>query len=92
MVWVAASTPGAAHAQAMAAISGNHPARIPLGWSLSPDSQHVDLSAVLALRNIGQLAKLEYDLQNRDSPSYHKWLTTDAFVERFGPTSDQLSV
>jgi subtilase family serine protease len=91
MLFTAGLAPDSAHAQAMTAISGNHPAMIPLGWPPSPDSQHIDLTAVLALRNTGQLANLESDLQNRDSPSYHKWLTTDAFAAQFGPTSDEVS-
>jgi Pro-kumamolisin, activation domain len=91
VLFTAGLAPDSAHAQAMTAISGNHPAMIPPGWSPSPDSQHIDLTAVLALRNTGQLAKLESDLQNRDSPSYHKWLTTDAFVAQFGPTSYEVS-
>jgi subtilase family serine protease len=80
-----------AQAQTTAAISGNHPAAIPRGWLPSPESQQVELTAVLALRNTRQLAQLESDLQNRHSPNYHKWLTTDEFVAQFGPTSDQVS-
>src|SRR5450755_4565731 len=86
-----ALAPGVARAQAKIAIFGNHPAAIPQGWSLAPDSQQIDLTAVLALHNIGQLAKLETDLQDRHSPSYHKWLTTDEFIGRFGPTSDEIA-
>jgi subtilase family serine protease len=85
------SAPVVAQAQAMAAISGNHPAAIPQDWSPSPDSQRIELTAVLALRNSGQLTQLESDLQNRHSPNYHKWLTTEQFVAQFGPTSDQMS-
>ncbi|MGO9604697.1 MAG: protease pro-enzyme activation domain-containing protein [Candidatus Binataceae bacterium] len=81
----------AAQAQATAAISGNHPAVIPADWTPAPDTQQINLTAVLALRNTSQLAQLESDLQNRHSPNYHKWLTTDQFVAQFGPTSDQMS-
>lgn len=88
---LASWAPDVAQAQASAAISGNHPAAIPTGWRPAPDNQTLDLSAVLALRNTGQLAKLENDLQDRHSPNYHKWLTTDEFIARFGPTTDQLS-
>ena len=81
----------AAQAQATTAIAGNHPAAIPPGWTPAPDSRQIDLTAVLALRNTSQLAQLESDLQNRHSPNYHQWLTTDQFVAQFGPTSDQMS-
>jgi subtilase family serine protease len=71
-------------------ISRNHPASIPLSWAPAPDEQKIDLIAVLALRNTGQLAQLQSDLQNRHSPRYHQWLTTDEFVAQFGPTSKQM--
>jgi subtilase family serine protease len=81
---------GSAQAQ-VSVISGNHPASVPQNWSAAPDSRQLQLTAVLALRNTGQLAQLESDLQNRHSPNYHKWLTRNQFVARFGPTSDQLT-
>ncbi|MGA2412101.1 MAG: protease pro-enzyme activation domain-containing protein, partial [Candidatus Binataceae bacterium] len=92
MLCAAASWPSdAAQAQATAAISGNHPAAVPPGWAPAPDNQAIGLSAVLALRNTAQLEQLENDLQDRHSRNYHKWLTTEEFVARFGPASDQLS-
>ena len=81
--------PIAANAQAKAAIVGNHAAAVPQNWAAASDSKQVSLSAVLALRNTNELAQLEGDLQNRHSPNYHKWLTTDEFMTRFGPTGDQ---
>lgn len=71
-------------------IAGNHPASVPRNWSAAPGSKLLQLTAVLALRNTTQLAQLESDLQNRHSPNYHRWLTRDQFVTRFGATSGQL--
>ena len=81
---------GSAHAQ-VSVIVGNHPAAVPQIWTAAPNSKQLQLTAVLALRNIAELAQLESDLQNRHSPNYHKWLTRDQFVARFGPTDDQMT-
>jgi subtilase family serine protease len=83
--------PVSTSAQMVQAITGNHPAMLPVGWPSAPDSLQVDLVAVLALRNTRQLTQLEADLQNRHSPHYHQWLTTDQFVAHFGPTKDQMT-
>jgi subtilase family serine protease len=83
--------PIGAYAQSTVALAGNHSASIPSSWSPAPDSQQINLEAVLALRNTNRLAQLERDLQNRRSPSYHQWLTTDQFVANFGPTLDQMA-
>ncbi len=83
--------PRAAIAQNMAPISGNHSATIAQGWQAAADSKQMQLYAVLALRNTAELDQLEADLQNRHSPNYHKWLTTDQFVARFGPTAQQMT-
>ena len=81
---------GLAQAQT-ALISGNHPASVPQNWAAASDSQQLQLTAVLALRNTAQLTRLESDLQDRHSPSYHKWLSRNQFVAQFGPTSDQMA-
>ena len=36
------------------------------------------------------MTQLEADVQNRDSPSYHRWLTPQQFAASFGPTTQQL--
>ena len=71
-------------------ITGNHPAYLPADWQPLSGEQVLHLRAVLALRNTDQLTKLEADLQDRDSPRYHRWLTTDQFISRFGPTPKQM--
>jgi subtilase family serine protease len=83
--------PQSAHAQSTVALTGNHSASIPSAWTPAPDSQQINLTTVLALRNQGQLAQLESDLQNRHSPNYHQFLTTYQFVAAFGPTPDQMT-
>jgi subtilase family serine protease len=78
------------HAQA-SVISGNYSESVPQSWAAAPDTRQLQLTAVLALRNTGQLAQLESDLQNRHSPTFHKWLTRNQFVAQFGPTGDQMA-
>jgi subtilase family serine protease len=80
-----------ANAQTRAAILGNHPPAISRAWTAAPEGRQLQLTAVLALRNTADLAQLESDLQNRHSPNYHEWLTTDQFITRFGPTADQMA-
>ncbi len=80
----------AADGQVLLPIVGNHPASVPADWRPLPAGQVLHLRAVLALRNTDQLSKLEADLQDRDSPLYHRWLTTDQFISRFGPTTQQM--
>ena len=53
-----------------------------------PASQPMNLVLVLPLRNQDELDRLLADLYNRESPSYHKFLTVDEFTARFGPTED----
>lgn len=79
-----------ADGQALLPIAGNHPASVPADWRPLTAGQVLHLRAILALRNTDQLAKLEADLQDRDSPVYHRWLTTDQFISRFGPTAQQM--
>src|SRR5215471_9011085 len=76
-----------ANAQTKAAILGNHPSAIPRTWTVAPEGKQLQLAAVLALRNAADLTQLESELQNRHSPNYHKWLTSDQFIARFGPTA-----
>ena len=44
----------------------------------------------MALNNRAQLTQLEADIQDRDSSSYHRWLTPQQFAASFGPTSQQM--
>ncbi len=88
LVTMAASV---ARAQSTVALSGNHPAAVPAGWSPAAEARPLTLTAVIALRNPGELAQLIHDLQDRHASRYHQWMTTDQFVARFGPTPEQMS-
>ncbi len=88
LVTMAASV---ARAQSTVALSGNHPAAVPAGWSPAAEAKQLALTAVVALRNPGELAQLIHDLQDRHASRYHQWMTTDQFVARFGPTPEQMS-
>jgi len=88
LVTMAAS---AARAQSTVALSGNHPAAVPSGWAPAAEAKPLALTAVVALRNTGELAQLIHDLQDRHASRYHQWMTTDQFVSRFGPTPEQMS-
>ncbi len=52
--------------------------------------QQLNLSVGLQLRNRQELASLLGDLSNPLSPRYHHYLTSQEFVDLFGPTSDQV--
>ncbi len=80
-----------ADSQILLPIAGNHPASVPTDWRPLSGGQVLHLRAILSLRNTDQMAKLEADLQDRDSPLYHRWLTTDQFISRFGPTPQQMN-
>jgi subtilase family serine protease len=51
--------------------------------------QHLNLSVGLQLRNQQELQTLLSDLSNPQSPSYHRFLSSQQFVDEFGPTADQ---
>ena len=70
-------------------IVGDHLNYVPFTTELA-DSQPLQLEVIMALNRRGQLAQLEDDLQNRDSPSYHRWLTPQQFARNFGPTTQQM--
>src|ERR1035438_995099 len=53
--------------------------------SLRP-TNHLSLVLGLALRNQPELNSLLQNLHDPASTNYHRWLTPDQFVERFGPT------
>jgi len=92
-IWVAAAAllfHRAASSQSLVPLTGNHSVLVQSGWTELNDSKRLELKAILELRNRDELTRLEVDLQNRDSPDYHKWLTPGQFGMRFGPTSEQM--
>jgi subtilase family serine protease len=70
-------------------IVGDHVNAVTFSSEL-PGSQPLQLEVIMALNNRAQLTQLEADVQNRDSPSYHRWLTPQQFAASFGPTTQQL--
>lgn len=50
-----------------------------------PSSQRVSLAISLPLRNQAELDDLLQQLYDRQSPSYHKYLSVQEFADRFGP-------
>jgi subtilase family serine protease len=71
----------------------NHVSKIVNGQSARflgplPDSQKMQLSIVLPLRNQDQLDQLLVRLYDPGSSDYHKFLSVEEFADRFGPTED----
>jgi subtilase family serine protease len=81
----------AARAQSPAPIAANHSPSARSGWTAVSDDKVIQMSAMLALRNRREMDQLARDQQNRHSSRYHKWLTPDEFIERFGPTTAQMT-
>ncbi len=80
--------PSVARAQSTVRLAGSVPpsaATIPNASAASP-SMPMELVVRLALRNTEALDQLKRDQQDPSSPSYHKWLTSQQFNARFGPT------
>ena len=60
----------------------------------APDEMLLDRMHLLLKRSDAQetaLRQLISDLHNPGSPSYHKWLTPDAFGKRFGPSDQDIT-
>jgi subtilase family serine protease len=78
-----------ASAQQTTALSGDHVSGTQYTTELAANQQ-LQLEVIMALNHRDQLAQLETALQDRDSPSYHQWLTPQQFADRFGPTTQQM--
>jgi subtilase family serine protease len=76
-------------AQQSAPVAGNHLNYVPFTAEL-PKNQQLRLAVIMALNHREQLAQLLAAMQERDSPSYHQWLTPQQFAARFGPTAGQM--
>lgn len=53
-----------------------------------PATERLRVRIGLPLRDPEGLADLRAQLHDPASPSYHQWLSTEAFTERFGPTAE----
>jgi len=76
-----------------AMLTGNHPVEAESFRQLGEASPNTSLEMQIrfALRNKRGLEKLLADQQNPASANYHKWLTRDEFVKRFGPSPAQVN-
>ena len=87
---MAAVTVSQANAADRQRLSGHIPAAVaalrPVGGL--PASKHLRLAVGLPLRNQDDLDRLLKDLQDPASPEFHRYLTTEQFAERFGPTRE----
>ncbi|HWJ40021.1 MAG TPA: protease pro-enzyme activation domain-containing protein, partial [Candidatus Limnocylindrales bacterium] len=81
-----------AYASGPARIPGNHPADIAsLAAATRADSSaQLTLNIVLGLHNTSAMEKLLAEQQDPGSKKYHRWLSTDEFNRRFGPTAAQI--
>jgi kumamolisin len=58
---------------------------VPQVGRLAPDKQ-LDIVLVLPQRNQDDLQQFLKDVQDRNNPSFHRYLTVDQFTEKYGPT------
>src|SRR5579863_6844982 len=74
-------------------LDGNHPdeAADVVGATAAPVSQPLAMRLTMSLRHRDDLDRLLADQQDPTSAEYHRWLTPDAFTNRFGPTGADLA-
>ncbi|MGO9449987.1 MAG: protease pro-enzyme activation domain-containing protein [Candidatus Binataceae bacterium] len=83
--------PAKGSTQSQATIVGNHPAGVLAGdWEAVSADLPLHMTAVLSLRNLDEFKALKTELQQPGSPNYHRWLSSEEFASRFGPTRDQM--
>jgi len=63
----------------------------PILGGLLPADQPMRLAISLPLHNQSTLDATLADLYNQASPNYHHWLTTEKFVQQFGPTEQDVN-
>jgi subtilase family serine protease len=81
---------GAADAQNMVKLVGNHPTNVegePAG-RIAPQRM-LTITVTLKLRDSQGLQRLLSEQQNPSSPDYRRWLTPQEFSSRFGPDPAQ---
>src|SRR4029077_20335369 len=73
-------------------LDGNHPdeAADVVGATAASVSTPLAMRLTMALRHRDNLARLLADQQDPTSSQYHRWLSPDAFTNRFGPTDADL--
>ena len=77
------------HADDSMKLVGNHPAEAESFSQIGATDSTASLPMQIrfALRHHDALAKLLAEQQNPAAANYHKWLTTDQFQRRFGPSN-----
>src|SRR5258708_38854949 len=96
VILFAASWAGASRvlAEPMAALADQHRAEseeLLKGWLNAPvDLAIPQMEVIFAIRNGGESQRLLDAQQDPSSPQYHKWLTPEAFVDKFAPTQDEV--
>ena len=75
-------------------LGGNHPTAVGESRAVgfAEATMPLQMEVTLTLRNRAQLEELLGEQQDPSSPNYHKWLTSDEFKRRFGPTEDEMRV
>ncbi len=63
----------------------------PADLGTSNANQKVNVTLVLGLHNQAALEKYIYSTVTQGDPSYHRFLTTDQFADRYGATADEIS-
>jgi hypothetical protein len=83
----------ASHADDSAMLAGNHPVEAESFRQLGAAAPELPLQMQIrfTLRKKKGLEALLAQLQNPASKSYHKWLTSDEFLKRFGPSPAQVN-
>jgi subtilase family serine protease len=83
---------GSGHADDGALLVGNHPVEAENFRQLgeADSTKRLEMQIRFALRHRAALDKLLAEQQNPASANYHKWLTTDEFLRRFGPSESEI--
>jgi subtilase family serine protease len=63
----------------------------PADLGASNANQKVNVTLVLGLHNQAALESYIYSTVTQGNPSYHRFLTTDQFADRYGATADEIS-
>src|SRR5713226_4644349 len=96
VILLAASFAGAGRASAepMAALTGQHRSESEeqlKGWLNAPvDLAIPQIEVIFAIQNGEASQRLLDAQQDPSSPQYHKWLTHEDSLNKFGPTQDQV--
>jgi subtilase family serine protease len=78
--------------EATATLEGNHPDEAAeIAETGAPPSRRLTMHLTMALRTRTELDRTIAEQQDPSSPEYHRWLTSDEFNTRFGPTEADIA-